>query len=96
MGKYFIEGNNTFYLSYIGWEKRVIQIKKRFSEGKNILQRKWGRIFWCYVIDGYTWFHNLGGLDVFYLSDIPFEQIDYGYKTECIIGMIFLLGALLS
>ena len=43
-----------------------------------------------YVIYGETWFHYLWGVAVYYLSEIPFERLDDGYKTECIIGMIFL------
>ena len=41
------------------------------------------------VIDGDTWLHDLGGGDVKYLSDIPFERLDDGYTTECTLGMIF-------
>ena len=36
-----------------------------------------------YVIDGETWLHDLGGLDFSYISDIPFERLDYGYTIEC-------------
>ena len=42
------------------------------------------------LINGETWFHNLGGLDVSYHSDTPFERIDYGYTTKCRLGMIFI------
>ena len=42
------------------------------------------------VIDGETWFHDLGVLDVSYNSDTPFEQLDDGYTTECRIGIIFV------
>ena len=49
-----------------------------------------------YVIHVDTWLDCLGGLDVSYLSDIPFEQLDDGYTTECRLGMRFLPGALLS
>ena len=38
-------------------------------------------IFVCHVIDGETWLHDLGGLDVSYHSDTPFERLDYGYTT---------------
>ena len=30
------------------------------------------------------------GLGVSYHSDTPFERLDYGYTTECILGMIFV------
>ena len=43
-----------------------------------------------YVIDGNTWLHDLGGLDVSYHSEKPFERIEYGYTTECRLGMIFV------
>ena len=42
------------------------------------------------VIDGETWFHDLGVLDVSYNLDTPFEQLDDGYTTECRIGIIFV------
>ena len=42
------------------------------------------------IIDGETWLHDLGGISASYISYIPFEQIDYGYTTECILGMIFV------
>ena len=34
--------------------------------------------------------HDLGGIYVYYLSYIPFERLDYGYTTECILEMIFV------
>ena len=40
-----------------------------------------------HVIDGETWLHDLGVLDVSYNSDTPFERLDDGYKTNCILGM---------
>ena len=43
-----------------------------------------------YIIDGETWLHDLGGLALSYLSYIPFGELDYGYTTECILGMIFV------
>ena len=42
------------------------------------------------IIDGETWLHGLGGRSVSYLSYIPFEQLDDGYTTECILWMIFV------
>ena len=33
--------------------------------------------------------HYLGGLDISYHSDTPFEKLDDGYKTECRLGMRF-------
>ena len=42
------------------------------------------------VIDGEIWLHDLGGIGVSYHSDTPFEQLDDGYTTECILGMIFV------
>ena len=42
------------------------------------------------VIDGDTWLHDLGGIYVSYISYIPFERLDDGYKTECRIGMRFV------
>ena len=43
-----------------------------------------------YVIDGNTWLHDLGGLDVSYHSETPFERLADGYTTECRLGMIFV------
>ena len=43
-----------------------------------------------HVIDGVTWLYGLGGIDVYYNSDTPFERLDDGYITECILGMIFV------
>ena len=42
-----------------------------------------------YVIDWDIWLYDLGGVSFSYLSDIPFEQLDNGYKIECRLGMIF-------
>ena len=42
------------------------------------------------VINGDTWLNDLGGLDVSYDSDKPFERLDYGYRTECRLGMRFV------
>ena len=42
------------------------------------------------MIDGNTWLHYLGGLDVSYHSDTPFELLDNGYTTECRLGMRFV------
>ena len=42
-----------------------------------------------HVIDGETWLHYLGGLDVSYNSDTTFERLDDGYTTNFILGMIF-------
>ena len=47
-------------------------------------------IFVDRVIDGEMWLHDLGGVDVSYHSDTPFERIDDGYTTECRPGMIFV------
>ena len=57
--------------------------KGRRPEGKNTLQRK------CHIIDEDKWFNDLGQNSVSYLWYIPCEQIDYGYTTECRLGMIF-------
>ena len=43
-----------------------------------------------HVIDGETWLHDLGGLAVSYLSDIPYGLLDDAYTTECRLGMIFV------
>ena len=42
------------------------------------------------LIDGDTWLHDLGGVSVSYISYIPFERLDDGYKTECRLGMRFV------
>ena len=42
------------------------------------------------VINGDTWLHDLGGLDVSYYSDTPFERLDDGYTAEYKIGVIFV------
>ena len=43
-----------------------------------------------YVIDGEIWLHDLGEISVSYLSDIPVEQLNDGYTTECRLVMIFV------
>ena len=43
-----------------------------------------------HIIDGETWLHDLGGLDVSYRSNTPFERVDDGYTTECRLGMRFV------
>ena len=57
---------------------------------KDIAKEMRAYILVSYVIDGETWLHDLGGLAISYLSDIPFEQFDNGYTTECRLGMIFV------
>ena len=34
--------------------------------------------------------NKLGGVYVSYHSDTTFERLDYGYTTECRLGMIFV------
>ena len=48
------------------------------------------------VINGEKWLHDLGGIYVYYFSYIPFERLDYGYKTECIIRMRFFTWCILK
>ena len=48
------------------------------------------------VFNGETWLHDFGRLAVSYISDIPFEQLDDGYTTECIIGMIFVTWCIIK
>ena len=43
-----------------------------------------------YVIDGETWSHDLGGLSVSYISDIPFERLYDGYTTDCRLGIRYV------
>ena len=43
-----------------------------------------------YAINVETQFRDLGWISVSYLSDIPFEQLDDGYTTECKIVMRFV------
>ena len=43
-----------------------------------------------HVTDGETWLHDLGVIYVSYISNIPFEQLDYGYTTKFILGMRFV------
>ena len=47
-------------------------------------------IFVNSLIDRETWLHYLGGLDVTYNSDTPYERLDDGYTTECRLGMRFV------
>ena len=42
-----------------------------------------------HVIDEDTWLHGLGRGSFSYLSYIPFERLNYGYKIECRLGMKF-------
>ena len=48
------------------------------------------------IIDGETWFRDLGGLDVSYHSETPFGRLDYRYTTECILGMIFVTWCIVN
>ena len=68
----------------------LFRAKQRWTEGKTSSKgnegvyfdesyNKWG--------DMVAW---LGGIDVSYHSDTPFEWLDYGYTTECRLGMIFI------
>ena len=34
--------------------------------------------------------YGLGGISISYISYIPFERLDYGYTTECRLGMRFV------
>ena len=49
-----------------------------------------------HIIDEYTWLHNLGGIDVSYHSDTPFEWLDYGYTTECRLGTRFVTWCIVN
>ena len=40
-----------------------------------------------HFIDGETWLHHIGEVGVSYHSDTLFEQLNYGYTTECRLGM---------
>ena len=42
-----------------------------------------------HVIDGETWLHDLGGIDVSYNPDTLFERLDDGYTTYCRLGIKF-------
>ena len=48
-----------------------------------------GPILVIYVIGGETRLYDFGGIVVYYISYIPFEQISAADTTECRIGMIF-------
>ena len=48
------------------------------------------------VIDGETWLHYLGGLDVSYIPDTPFERIGDGYTTEFRLGMRFFTWCIIK
>ena len=48
------------------------------------------KFFVSRVIDKEKWLHYLGGGYVSYISYIPFERLDDGYKTECRLGVIFV------
>ena len=42
------------------------------------------------VMDGETWLHDLGGIDISYHSETPFERLNDGYTYECRLGMRFV------
>ena len=44
-----------------------------------------------YVIGSDIWLHGFGNISASYLSDIHFERLAYGYTTDSIIGMIFVV-----
>ena len=56
---------------------------------KNLAKEIRAYILESHVIDGETWLHDFGELAVSYHSDTPLEWIDYGYTTECRLGMRF-------
>ena len=85
-----VEGTIIFYFSENWLEREVIQIKTKITIRKNISKEMWMYILVSCVIDGETWLRDLVGLDVSYNSDIPFEQFDHGYTTECRIGTRFV------
>ena len=49
-----------------------------------------------HVIDGETWFHDLGGISASYLSYIPFERLDDVYTTECRLGTRFFTWCIMK
>ena len=63
---------------------------------KNLAKEMRAYILVSHVINGDTWLHDLGGLDVSYNSDTPFEQLDDGYTTERRLGMIFFTWCIVN
>ena len=47
-------------------------------------------IFLCYIINGETWWHGLGGIDFFNHSYTPFERPNDRYTSEYRHGMRFV------
>ena len=56
---------------------------------KHLAKEMRAYILVSHVIDGDKWLHDLGGGYVSYISYIPFERLDDGYKTECRLWMRF-------
>ena len=86
--KYIIKVFLFFYLSDNGLEMEVIQSRRKMDGiQKELTKETREYIFESYVINGETWFHDLGGLAVYYLSDTPFEKLASGDITDCRLGM---------
>ena len=57
--------------------KRVYSDQNKDDQKEKYLAKEMrAYILVSHVIDGETWLHDLGGLDVSYLSDTPFERPD--------------------
>ena len=84
-----VEDNNIFIYQRMDERGGLFRSKQRRQEEKNLAQEMRAYIVVSRVIYGETWLNYLMGLDVSYNSDTPFEKLDYGYTTECRLGMRF-------
>ena len=86
-----MEDKNIVYLSTNGLERGFIQSKRNMTRRhKELAKEISSYIYFSYLTNGVTFLHNLWGLDVSYLPDIPFELLDNGYTTDCKLGVIFV------
>ena len=74
----------------------IFRANKYDHKGGNIAKEMRSYILVSRVINGGTLLHYLWGVGVSYHSDTPFEELDYGYTTECILGMIFFTWCMLK
>ena len=75
---------------------RIFRVKKYDQKGGNIAKEMRSYILVSHVINGGTLLNYLGGVDVSYHSDTPFEELDDGYTTECRLGLIFFTWCMLK
>ena len=59
-----VEGNNIFIYHRMDDIRGLFRAKRRWPEGKNLVKEMRAYILVSRVIDGETWLHDLGRIDV--------------------------------